>query len=149
MSASSHVFGVKQSILGQPWRWRGGAADGLELTGIETQLYLSRGCPHDDLERHRTPTIRAWMPDPSIFHDMDTAARRIAAAIEAGERIVVFGDYDVDGATSAALLIRLLRATGAEAGSYIPDRLMEGRSEEHRVGEECVRSCKSRGTTAH
>src|SRR3546814_5291894 len=51
-------------------------------------------------------------PDPSIFHDMDTAARRIAAAIEAGERIVVFGDYDVDGATSAALLIRLLRATG-------------------------------------
>src|SRR3546814_7348880 len=84
MSASSHVFGVKQSILGQPWRWRGGAADGLELTGIETQLYLSRGCPHDDLERHRTPTIRAWMPDPSIFHDMDTAARRIAAAIEAG-----------------------------------------------------------------
>src|SRR3546814_8399346 len=52
-------------ILGQPWRWRGGAADGLELTGIETQLYLSRGCPHDDLERHRTPTIRAWMPDPS------------------------------------------------------------------------------------
>src|SRR3546814_15289922 len=66
------------------------------------------------------------MPDPSIFHDMDTAARRIAAAIEAGERIVVFGDYDVDGATSAALLIRLLRATGAEAGYYIPDRLMEG-----------------------
>ncbi|API57969.1 single-stranded-DNA-specific exonuclease RecJ [Tardibacter chloracetimidivorans] len=126
MSASSHVFGVKQSILGQPWRWRGGAADGLELTGIETQLYLSRGCPNDDLERHRTPTIRAWMPDPSIFQDMDTAARRIAAAIEAGERIVVFGDYDVDGATSAALLIRLLRAAGAEAGYYIPDRLMEG-----------------------
>src|SRR3546814_18914674 len=66
------------------------------------------------------------MPDPSIFHDMDTAARRIAAAIEAGERIVVFGDYDVDGATSAALLIRLLRATGAEAGYYFPDRLVEG-----------------------
>src|SRR3546814_15466089 len=66
------------------------------------------------------------MPDPSIFHDMDTAARRIAAAIEAGERIVVFGDYDVDGATSAALLIRLLRATGAEAGHYIHERLMKG-----------------------
>src|SRR3546814_14090736 len=87
MSASSHVFGVKQSILGQPWRWRGGAADGLELTGIETQLYLSRGCPHDDLERHRTPTIRAWMPDPSIFHDMEPAARRIAAALEAGQAL--------------------------------------------------------------
>src|SRR3546814_19015506 len=57
---------------------------------------------------------------------MDTAASRIAAAIGACERIVVVGDYDVDGATSGALLIRLLRATGAEAGYYIPDRLMEG-----------------------
>src|SRR3546814_14141715 len=117
MSASSHVFGVKQSILGQPWRWRGGAADGLELTGIETQLYLSRGCPHDDLERHRTPTIRAWMPDPSIFHDMDTTARRIAPAIEAGQRIVVFGHSSVAGATSAPLLLRPLRAPGADIGS--------------------------------
>src|SRR3546814_20279673 len=68
------------------------------------------------------------MPGPSIFHYRDTAARGIAAAIEAGERIVVFGDYDVDGATPAALLIRLLRATGAEAGYYVADRLMGGYS---------------------
>ena len=126
MNASSHVFGVTRSILGQPWRWRGGPADGLQLTDIETQLYFSRGCPAHELERHRAPTIRTWMPDPSIFRDMETGARRIADAVQAGENIVVFGDYDVDGATSAALMIRVLRALGASAGYYIPDRLMEG-----------------------
>src|SRR3546814_11795108 len=73
--ASSHVFGVTRSILGQPWRWRGGVADGLQLTDIETQLYLSRGCPAPDLERHRAPTIRAWMPDPAIF--CRSQARRV------------------------------------------------------------------------
>src|SRR5258708_32662908 len=66
------------------------------------------------------------MPDPSIFHDMDRAATRLADAVEAGEAITVFGDYDVDGATSAALLIRLLRALGASPTAHIPDRLMEG-----------------------
>src|SRR3546814_6187491 len=57
---------------------------------------------------------------------MDPAAKRIGDAVERGEAITVFGDYDVDGATSAALLIRVLRALGAKAGYYIPDRLMEG-----------------------
>lgn len=126
MASSSHVFGITRSILGQPWRWRGGVAEGLQLTDIETQLYLSRGCPAHDLERHRNATIRAWMPDPGIFRDMDAGARRIADAVEAGEAITVFGDYDVDGATSAALMIRVLRALGANAAYYIPDRLMEG-----------------------
>lgn len=126
MNASYHVFGVTRSILGQPWRWRGGPADGLQLMDIETQLYFSRGCLAHELERYRAPTIRTWMPDPSIFRDMETGARRIADAVQAGETIVVFGDYDVDGATSAALMIRVLRALGASAGYYIPDRLMEG-----------------------
>ena len=66
------------------------------------------------------------MPDPSIFRDMDRAAGRIAAALRTGEPITVFGDYDVDGATSAALLIRLLRDLGGDPQAYIPDRLMEG-----------------------
>jgi single-stranded-DNA-specific exonuclease len=70
--------------------------------------------------------LRSFLPDPSIFRDMDSAADRIAQAILAGERITVFGDYDVDGATSAALLVRLLRALGHDAGAYIPDRLLEG-----------------------
>jgi single-stranded-DNA-specific exonuclease len=66
------------------------------------------------------------MPDPSIFRDMDSAAARIADAVQGGEHVTIFGDYDVDGATSAALLIRLLRDLGLNASAYIPDRLMEG-----------------------
>src|SRR3712207_2719180 len=66
------------------------------------------------------------MPDPSLFRDMDQAAERLADAVEAGEKVTVFGDYDVDGATSAALLVRLLRDLGSEPRAYIPDRLMEG-----------------------
>ena len=66
------------------------------------------------------------MPDPSVFRDMDKAAGRLADAVQAGEQVTIFGDYDVDGATSAALLIRLLRELGLDARAYIPDRLMEG-----------------------
>lgn len=66
------------------------------------------------------------MPDPSIFRDMDVAADRLAQAVQSGEQVTIFGDYDVDGATSAALLIRLLRDLRLAAGAYIPDRLMEG-----------------------
>ncbi|MFM2370740.1 MAG: hypothetical protein RIS85_462 [Pseudomonadota bacterium] len=91
-----------------------------------TQLLLSRGVAHDDLDRHRRPTLRDFLPDPSIFRDMDSAARRMADAIEANEKITIYGDYDVDGATSAALLIRLLRDIGVVAQPYIPDRLLEG-----------------------
>ena len=93
---------------------------------LVTQLLLARGVPPHDVERHRTPSLRAFLPDPSEFRDMDTAAERLAQAVMTGERLTIYGDYDVDGATSAALLIRLLRALGHEAGYYIPDRLLEG-----------------------
>lgn len=115
-----------RSVTGQSWRWRGLANENGDIAGLTDQLLLARGCPTDALDAHRTPTIRAFMPDPSVFRDMDRAAERLADAVAANERIVVFGDYDVDGATSAALLIRLLRDLGVEAGYYIPDRLMEG-----------------------
>lgn len=102
----------------------GSARDGEEA--IVTQLLLSRGVSPDDLERHRRPTLRDFLPDPSLFRDMDEAARRIADAIQRNEQITIYGDYDVDGATSAALLILLLRGLGVSAGHYIPDRLLEG-----------------------
>ncbi|EMD83308.1 Single-stranded-DNA-specific exonuclease RecJ [Pacificimonas flava] len=89
-------------------------------------LFLSRGAAEAEIEQLRAPTIRDLLPDPSIFVDMDRAASRIARAVTAGERIVVFGDYDVDGATSASVLIRHLTACGARPGHYIPDRLLEG-----------------------
>ena len=93
---------------------------------IVRQLLLSRGVEAADIERHRQPTLRNFLPDPSLFRDMDVAADRIAQAVIAGETITIYGDYDVDGATSSALLIRLLRELGVEAGYYIPDRLLEG-----------------------
>jgi len=116
---------VEQSLTGRPWRWRGAEPAGAAGDLVD-DLLRARGCPHDALERERTPTIRAFMPDPSLFRDMDRAAERLADAVIARESITIFGDYDVDGATSAALLIRLLRDLGLEAGVYIPDRLMEG-----------------------
>ena len=96
------------------------------MDALVDELLLARGVARDDLERHRKPTIRDFLPDPSCFKDMDTGAKRLADAIEAGETIAIFGDYDVDGATSAAVLKRLLRRLGAEPMVYIPDRLMEG-----------------------
>jgi len=124
------ALSVTHSILGQPWRWRGLEADqqdeGFAPDDLVAQLLLARGVPREALDLHRTPTIRAFMPDPSIFRDMDRAAERIVDAVIAGERVTVFGDYDVDGATSAALLIRLLRGLGLDPQAYIPDRLMEG-----------------------
>lgn len=125
----SPVLGVTHSILGQPWHWRSLAADGRDGFGTDdlvTQLLLARGAPREALEQHRAPSIRAFMPDPSVFRDMDRAAVRLADAVEARESIAVFGDYDVDGATSAALLILVLRDLGIEARPYIPDRLLEG-----------------------
>jgi len=127
---SNIVLNIERSILGQPWRWRALAADARDPDfapdDLVTQLLMSRGVLREDLAENRNPSIRGFMPDPSIFRDMDKAATRIADAITANEHIAVFGDYDVDGATSAALLILLLRALGIEARAYIPDRLMEG-----------------------
>ena len=122
---------IPVSITGQTWCWRGDRAglDGdqsLIPDDLITQLILARGCVREEVDAHRAPTIRHFLPDPSMFRDMDAAARRLADAIGAHERGTVYGDYDVDGATSAALLIRLLRALGLDAGYYIPDRLMEG-----------------------
>ncbi|HEX8641020.1 MAG TPA: single-stranded-DNA-specific exonuclease RecJ [Allosphingosinicella sp.] len=124
------VCGVSRSILGQPWRWRGddggGFDAGFAADDLIDRLLLARGVAPDALERHRRPTLREFMPDPSLFRDMDKAAERLAHAVEAREPVTIFGDYDVDGATSAALLVRLLRQLGCAPSVYIPDRLMEG-----------------------
>ena len=134
-SQAPSVFGIDCSLTGRIWRWRRGNMDighgassngsGLENDLID-QLLLARGVPADELPRHRTPSLREFLPDPSEFRDMDAAADRLAEAVLTGETVTVYGDYDVDGATSAALLIRLLRMLGHDAGHYIPDRLLEG-----------------------
>jgi single-stranded-DNA-specific exonuclease len=127
----TNVFNVAESVLGQPWRWRGGVMPGDTPDGrgedeLLHHLFRARGADHADFARLKAPTLRDWLPDPAIFRDMEAAATRIADAIAAGAAIVIFGDYDVDGATSAAVLIRYLRQVGAVVSHYIPDRLLEG-----------------------
>ncbi|MFZ9396068.1 MAG: single-stranded-DNA-specific exonuclease RecJ [Erythrobacter sp.] len=127
----SHVLGITSSLSGRAWCWRGGNMElGTGVAGLEddilTQLLLTRGVRREDLSRHLAPTLREFLPDPSVFRDMDQAAERLAQAVLGGEAITIYGDYDVDGATSAALLTSLLRDLGAQADYYIPDRLLEG-----------------------
>lgn len=131
MTIKSAVLGVENSLSGKKWQWRGG---NMELPGgiagleddIVTQLLLARGTERDELEKNRNPSLRGFLPDPSEFQDMECAAHRISDAVISQEKLTIFGDYDVDGATSAALLIRLIRMLGGDADYYIPDRLLEG-----------------------
>jgi single-stranded-DNA-specific exonuclease len=120
------ALNIERSVSGQPWRWRREPDPSLAMDALVDELLLARGVVRGDLARHRDPRIRDFLPDPSCFQDMDKGARRLADAVQRGERIAIFGDYDVDGATSAALLTLLLRRLGAEPIVYIPDRLMEG-----------------------
>src|SRR5689334_3944245 len=117
---------IERSVTGQPWRWRRPPDDALGMDALVDELLLARGVAREDLARHREPRIRDFLPDPSCFRDMYKGAQRLADAVQHGETIAIFGDYDVDGATSAALLVLLLRRLGADPMVYIPDRLMEG-----------------------
>ncbi|MEM8725083.1 MAG: single-stranded-DNA-specific exonuclease RecJ [Pseudomonadota bacterium] len=131
----SNVLGVSSSLSGRAWNWRGGnmhlgdnPAEAASSLGhdIVAQLLMTRGVSQDDIARHAKPTLREFLPDPSEFQDMERAAERIAKAVLSKEHITIYGDYDVDGATSAALMVDVLRMLGADADYYIPDRLLEG-----------------------
>lgn len=124
--AMAAALNVDRSVTGQPWRWRRPPGDSLAMDELVDELLLARGVAREELALHRDPKIRDFLPDPSCFNDMDKGAKRLADAVQKDERIAIFGDYDVDGATSAALLVLLLRRLGAEPIVYIPDRLMEG-----------------------
>lgn len=125
------VLDVARSATGRAWRWRSrplplGAAGRLGVDDLAAQLLISRGCDPADIARTLKPTLRDWLPDPSLFRDMDMVAARLADAVQRRERIILFADYDVDGATSAAFLWRHLRALEANVAPYIPDRILEG-----------------------
>jgi len=124
---------VTASITGKRWEARAGEgrlaralAQQLDLPEIVGRVLAGRGVTPDLAERYLSPSLRRDLPDPSGFRDMDRAAARLADAVLAGEPVALFGDYDVDGATSAALLARFLRAVGIRARIYIPDRSLEG-----------------------
>ncbi|MGX9963304.1 single-stranded-DNA-specific exonuclease RecJ [Roseomonas sp. F4] len=127
------ALGVARSALGRRWIWRQGdarvglgIAQRLALPELVGRLLAARGVGVEAAADFLEPTLRALMPDPSTLRDMDAAAARLADAAQAGECVAVFGDYDVDGACSGALTVRLLRELGCRVTHYVPDRLNEG-----------------------
>lgn len=93
---------------------------------IVGRILAARGVDLEQVEGFLSPRLRDLLPDPSHLRDMDAAVSRLVAALQAGETIAIFGDYDVDGATSTALLRRFLQAVGGQVMTYIPDRIAEG-----------------------
>jgi single-stranded-DNA-specific exonuclease len=129
----SGFLGVSRSLSGRAWRER--PADPALVLAHQRRLGLieplaralaSRQVGAEEGEVHLAPTLKALFPDPSSFMDMDRAAEAIVDAFQHGRKAYVFADYDVDGASSAALLVRWFRAMGAELPVYVPDRLTEG-----------------------
>jgi single-stranded-DNA-specific exonuclease len=119
--------------MGRRWIWRMGdartglgIAQRLGLPELVGRLLAARGVGIDDAADFLDPTLRALLPDPSRMRDMDAAAARLADAAQRGEVVAVLGDYDVDGACSGALMVRLLRELGCSVTHYVPDRLAEG-----------------------
>jgi len=126
-------LGVSKSLSGRAWRQRPAEAAviraHMQALGLDEPLaraLAARGVRADQGADFLKPTLKALFPDPSSFMDMDAAATAIIDALQAGESIHVFADYDVDGASSAALLVRWFRTMGAELPIYVPDRLTEG-----------------------
>jgi single-stranded-DNA-specific exonuclease len=162
-AAESGAFlGVGQSVSGKRWTLRAGdersalqMAQQLGLPEIVARVLAGRGIDIDAAPRFLEPRLRDQLPDPSHLKDMDKAAARLAAAIRDGQPIAVFGDYDVDGATSSALLHRFIAQAGGKVRVYIPDRIKEGygpnaaallRLHEEGAGVVVTVDC---GTTAH
>ena len=126
-------LGVERSIGGKRWEARLGdprrglaLAQRLDLPEIVGRAIAARGIALEQAAAFLTPSLRETLPDPLHLKDMDRAAARLSQAIQQGEQVAVFGDYDVDGATSSALLKRFFDAAGGHLRIYIPDRLAEG-----------------------
>ncbi|HEY4078512.1 MAG TPA: single-stranded-DNA-specific exonuclease RecJ [Rhizomicrobium sp.] len=128
---TSATFGVTRSFAGRRWLLK--AVDETverellrEVSPVLARLLAVRGITRQQAAGYLTPKLRDLLPDPNVLKDMDIAVTRVAAALVLGEHIAVFGDYDVDGSTSAALLRDFLTALGAVPRIYIPNRMTEG-----------------------
>lgn len=131
----SYVFNIEKSVSDRAWRSRldgdgarmaAAIAQQNGLPDMVSRVMAARGVTLENVETFLRPSLKTDLPDPSTLTDMDRAAERIADAIVAGEQIAIFGDYDVDGATSTALMVRYLSAFGLQPLTHIPDRLTEG-----------------------
>ena len=143
-------LGVARSAGGRAWRDRldtRGQARALAiaqrhgLPELLARVLAGRGVEVDAVESFLDPAIKRLMPDPSTLSGMQAASARLADAITAGEGIAIFGDYDVDGATAAALLCRYLRHCGLDPAVHIPDRIFEG----YGPNVEAIRSFAEKG----
>jgi len=152
MSENRLFLGVEQSATGRAWRDRldeRGAARALaiaqryELPELLARILAGRNVEVEAVASFLDPTVKQSMPDPLVLTAMAEAAARIADGVGRGESIAIFGDYDVDGATSAALLARYLRQCGMKPIVYIPDRLFEG----YGPNVEAVRTLAAQGAT--
>jgi single-stranded-DNA-specific exonuclease len=148
----SFFLNVERSVLGQPWRSRlnsVGEAQALALAQVSGQpdlmarVLAGRGVKLEEVDRYLDPTLRDLMPDPFTMRDMEPAIGRLAVAVRRGERIAIFGDYDVDGATSAALLAQFLGDCGCPTIVHIPDRVTEG----YGPNSEAMRAFAAQGAT--
>ena len=133
MSVARNFLGVDRSATGRAWvsrladdRLALAIAQREGLPEIVARVLAGRGVLPEDCAAYLAPSLKNLMPDPRVVTDMEKAAARVARAIMDGEKVAVFGDYDVDGATSSALLYRFFRAVGSELRVYIPDRIREG-----------------------
>ncbi|HMA74849.1 MAG TPA: single-stranded-DNA-specific exonuclease RecJ [Xanthobacteraceae bacterium] len=133
--SNRHFLGVERSATGRAWRDRlddHGSALSLAIAqrqgvpDLLARILAARNVDVDGVAAYLDPTVKRLMPDPDVITDMVPATNRIADAIVHGERIAIFGDYDVDGATSAALLASFLRIGGIDPMIHIPDRIYEG-----------------------
>ncbi|WP_431302196.1 single-stranded-DNA-specific exonuclease RecJ [Sediminicoccus sp. BL-A-41-H5] len=127
------ALGVERSLTGRRWVWRhseprlaAALSQQLGLPEITARLLAARGLDADSAGIFLAPTLRALLPDPSVLLEMDQAARRLAEAVQRGETVAVFADYDVDGACSGAIMTHALRQLGCTVIPYVPDRLAEG-----------------------
>lgn len=127
------ALGVARSLTGRRWVWRGaedriafGIAQRHGLPEVLGRLLAARGIDIDGVSDFLEPTLRALLPDPDVMIDMPAAAERLARAVRQSEIVGVFGDYDVDGACSGALMATFLRDLGCAVLPYVPDRLSEG-----------------------
>ena len=124
---------ITASVTGRRWLWRETderaglmLSQRLDVPEILGRLLAARGIGADTAQDFLAPTLRASLPDPSSLRDMELAAARMADAVQRGESIAVFADYDVDGACSGALVTGWLTRLGARVRHYVPDRLKEG-----------------------
>ena len=117
---------VEKSMLGKAWVM---ADDGVENNSgdLVKKILAARGIHTDaDAKKFLNPSIKEYMPNPSVLMDMDVAARVVADAVQNGDKIAIYGDYDVDGITSTAVLVKFLRAVGVDVVWHLPTREGEG-----------------------